>query len=158
MSETDTIEREEEEIVETNPIEDLVNQITAGELNKAEGSFKSILDDKLADALDAARVQVGQGIFDTDEEDSEDITDEELTDEELEAVDTVMDEDEDILAELEDDDIEDDDIEEDDVEVEDEVVDEITENIDSDEDEEEEEVPEGTNPGSSGSGGNAIQK
>lgn len=134
MSETDTIEKEEE-IVETNPIEDLVNQITAGELNKAEGSFKSILDDKLADAIDAQRVQVASTIFDKDEEDSEDISDEELedeelTDEELAAVDAVMDEDEDILAELEDDDIEIEDDETEEEVVEDEVVDEL-----SDEDE-----------------------
>lgn len=110
MSETDIIETEEE-VVETNPIEDLVNQITTGELAKAEGSFKSILDDKLVSAIDAQRVQVAQNIFDKDEEDSEDITDEELTDEELTdeelaAIDAVMDEDEDILAELEDDEIE----------------------------------------------------
>ena len=55
MSESETLEQEVE-TVETNAVEELINQITAGELNKAEGSFKSIIDDKMADALEAQRI------------------------------------------------------------------------------------------------------
>lgn len=79
MSETET----EIETVETNAVEELINQITAGELNKAEGSFKSIIDDKMADALEAQRIAVAGQIFNGDEEVSdEDIVDEYIEDEE----------------------------------------------------------------------------
>ena len=135
MSETET----EIETVETNAVEELINQITAGELNKAEGSFKSIIDDKMADALEAQRIAVAGQIFNGDEEVSdEDIVDEYIEDEEDEdetlelggedtdeidtdleasaeeddyeeitaeeeaAVEEILDQDEEILAELED--------------------------------------------------------
>jgi hypothetical protein len=140
MSETETLEQEVE-TVEPNAVEELINQITAGDLNKAEGSFKSILDDKMADALEAQRVAVGGQMFNRDEEEvsDEDIvdeyiedeedetlelgaedetgldadietsteedeieTEEEITDEEEAAVEEVFEEDEEILAELED--------------------------------------------------------
>ena len=140
MSETETLEQEVE-TVEPNAVEELINQITAGDLNKAEGSFKSILDDKMADALEAQRVAVGSQMFNGDEEEvsDEDIVDEyiedeedetlelgaedetgldadietsteedeietedEITDEEEAAVEEVFEEDEEILAELED--------------------------------------------------------
>jgi hypothetical protein len=112
---------------ETNPIEDLINNITAGELNKAEGSFNDILNDKLADALEAQRIQVAQDVFNTpeglddivdetiededeeilmggeDEDESDDEIDD-ISDEEIEAaIEQVFDEDEEILAELDDD-------------------------------------------------------
>lgn len=110
MSETETLEQEVE-IVEPNAVEELISQITAGDLSNAEGSFKSIVQDKMNDALEAQRIATAQAVFndaDADVEDDSDITDEviedeEPTDEELDAVDTVMDEDEEILAELEDD-------------------------------------------------------
>ena len=134
MSETETLEQEVE-TVETNAVEELINQITAGDLNNAEGSFKSILDDKMADALEAQRVAVGSQMFNGDEEEvsDEDIvdeyiedeedetielgaedetgldadietsTEEEITAEEEAAVEEVFEEDEEILAELEDD-------------------------------------------------------
>lgn len=133
MSETETLEQEVE-TVETNAVEELINQITAGDLNNAEGSFKSILDDKMADALEAQRVAVGSQMFNGDEEEvsDEDIvdeytedeedetielgaedetgldadietsTEEEITAEEEAAVEEVFEEDEEILAELED--------------------------------------------------------
>ena len=86
MSETDT--------TEPTSVEELINQITAGELNKAEGSFQSIVQDKMADALESQRIATAQAIFNTpeglDDEDI-DITDEEIVDEE------------EILAELDDD-------------------------------------------------------
>ena len=82
MSETETLEQEVE-TVETNAVEELINQITTGELNKAEGSFKSIIDDKMADALEAQRIAVAGQIFNGDEEVSdEDIVDEYIEDEE----------------------------------------------------------------------------
>jgi len=82
MSEAETLEQEVE-TVETNAVEELINQITTGELNKAEGSFKSIIDDKMADALEAQRIAVAGQIFNGDEEVSdEDIVDEYIEDEE----------------------------------------------------------------------------
>ena len=137
MSETETLEQEVE-TVEPSAVEELINQITAGDLNNAEGSFKSILDDKMADALEAQRVAVGSQMFNGDEEEEvsdEDIVDEYIEDEEDEtlelgaedetgldadietsaeeeeitteeeeeaAVEEVFEEDEEILAELED--------------------------------------------------------
>jgi len=109
MSETDTLEQEVETVT-VSPVEELINQITDGELNKAEGSFQSILQDKMVDALEAQRIATAQAIFnDTDDDIEDDITDEvledetDITDEELDAVEQVMDEDEEILAELDDD-------------------------------------------------------
>ena len=82
MSEAETLEQEVE-TVEPNAVEELINQITTGELNKAEGSFKSIIDDKMADALEAQRIAVAGQIFNGDEEVSdEDIVDEYIEDEE----------------------------------------------------------------------------
>ena len=104
MSETETLEQEVE-TVEPTAVEELINQITAGDLNNAEGSFKSILDDKMADALEAQRVAVGSQMFNGDEEEvsDEDIVDEYIEDEEDETGEEVFEEDEEILAELEDD-------------------------------------------------------
>jgi hypothetical protein len=102
MSETDTIEQE---TVEVSAVEELINQITDGELNKAEGSFQSIIQDKMSDALESQRIATAQAIFndaDVDVEDDSDITDEEIED----VVDQVMDEDEEILAALDDEDTE----------------------------------------------------
>lgn len=105
------VENQEVETVEPNAVEELINQITTGDLNKAEGSFKSLVQDKMADALEAQRIATAQAIFNgsdddllDDVEDDEDILDD---DEELmDAVDQVMDEDEEILAELDDDEVE----------------------------------------------------
>lgn len=130
---SEAVEQIEDEVeVEVNPIETLVNQITTGELNKAEGSFQSIVQDKLASALDAERIAVAQTVFnnvtvdpddvevdmeiadETVEDDYEeteldgevadaiDSAADELTDEEIEAAAEVLDQDEEILAELED--------------------------------------------------------
>ena len=118
MSETETLEQEVE-TVEPSAVEELINQITAGDLNKAEGSFQSIVQDKMADALEAQRIATAHAIFndspeglETDADVDLDITDEEIEDElevsevELDAVEQVMDEDEEILAELDDEDTE----------------------------------------------------
>jgi hypothetical protein len=107
------VENQEVETVEPNAVEELINQITTGDLNKAEGSFKSLVQDKMADALEAQRIATAQAIFNgsdddllDDVEDDEDILDDDtdtVSDEELDAVDQVMDEDEEILGELDDD-------------------------------------------------------
>lgn len=76
---------------ETNPIEDLVNQITDGELNKAEGSFNSLIQDKMVAALNARRIDVASsvyGVSDGEPEDETDIVDEVIEDD----IDTDLDE------------------------------------------------------------------
>ncbi len=67
-----------EEVVEPNAVEDLINQISVGELNKAEGSFKSIIQDKMNDALNAQKVATAGQIFNDEDEDIADISDEEV--------------------------------------------------------------------------------
>ena len=67
-----------EEVVEPNAVEDLINQISVGELNKAEGSFKSIIQDKMNDALNAQKVATAGQIFNGEDEDIADISDEEV--------------------------------------------------------------------------------
>lgn len=91
-----------EETVEVSAVEELINQITDGELNKAQGSFHNIIQDKMADALESQRIATAQAIFNTPEglDDEED----DITDEEVEDIDDEFEEeDEDILAELDDD-------------------------------------------------------
>ena len=60
MSEEENLEIEQEE-VET--VEELVNNITDGELNKAETSFQGLINDKITDALEAQKVAVADTIF-----------------------------------------------------------------------------------------------
>jgi hypothetical protein len=82
---------------ETSPLMDFVNNISVGELNKANGNFNDLIADKMADALDAQRVAVAQNIFGEPQE-------AELSDEDIEdIVDEVLEDDEEILAALEDD-------------------------------------------------------
>jgi len=74
----------ESEEIEINPIEDLVNQITDGELNKAEGSFNSLIQDKMVAALNARKIDVASSIYgvsDGEPEDEDDIVDEVVEDE-----------------------------------------------------------------------------
>lgn len=80
---TEEVQEPEVETQEVNPIEDLINNITSGELNKAEGSFQSIIQDKMEDAISAQRVAVAKSIFDTPEglDDEEEIVDETIEDE-----------------------------------------------------------------------------
>ena len=69
MSEEENLEIEqeevgtEEEIVTLSPVEELVNNITDGELNKAETSFQGLINDKITDALEAQKVAVADTIF-----------------------------------------------------------------------------------------------
>lgn len=95
----------EVEEMEMSAVEELINQITDGDLNKAEGSFQSLIQDKMADALEAQRIATAQAIFNGQDDDltddEEDLEVEDETDDFLEI------EDEEIIAELEDDEIED---------------------------------------------------
>ena len=113
---------------ETSPLMDFVNNISVGELNKANGNFNDLIADKMADALDAQRVAVAQNIFGEPQE-------AELSDEDIEdIVDEVLEDDEEILAALEDDHEE--------TELDGEVADEIDAVADEVEDEVEENVEE----------------
>lgn len=68
MSEVEELEQE----VEMSAVEQMIDQISAGDLNKAEGSFHSIIQDKMADALEAQRIATAQAIFNGQDDDIED--------------------------------------------------------------------------------------
>ena len=111
---------------ETNPLMDFVNNISVGELNKANGNFNDLIAGKMGDALEAQRIAVAQSIFGEPQE-------AELSDEDIEdIVDEVLEDDEEILAALEDDHEEtelDGEIEDELDAVTDEVEDEVEENV-----------------------------
>jgi hypothetical protein len=94
MSELDNQEVQTEE---PNAVAELINQITTGDLNKAEGSFQSIVTDKMADALEAQRIATAQAIFNDADEDLLDDPADELSDEE-----GIIGDEEDTLPEVED--------------------------------------------------------
>ena len=99
------VENSEGEVVEApSAVNELINQITSGDLNNAEGSFKSIVQDKMADALEAQRIATAQAIFNDADDDVVD-TDIE-TEEEVEETDETEEESEEIIAELDDDEVE----------------------------------------------------
>ena len=81
-------ENQEVETVEVSAVEQLIGQITDGDLNSAEGSFQSLIQDKMADALEAQRIATAQAIFNDQDDDIEEIEDEEveLDDGEIEEV------------------------------------------------------------------------
>lgn len=68
----------ENQEVEVSAVEQLINQITDGDLNNAEGSFQSLIQDKMSDALEAQRIATAQAIFNGQDDDIEDIEDEEV--------------------------------------------------------------------------------
>ena len=71
-----------EETLEVNPIESIVDAIVAGDFNNAGDMFNSAMTDRISDALDAKRVEVGTGIsFDELEFDEADL---DLEDEDVE--------------------------------------------------------------------------
>jgi len=82
----------EVEEVEVSAVENLINQITDGDLNNAEGSFQSLIQDKMTDALEAQRIAVAQSIFNDQDGDLEDDSD--ISDEEIELEDGVEEEEE----------------------------------------------------------------
>jgi hypothetical protein len=94
MSELDNQEVQTEE---PSAVAELINQITTGDLNKAEGSFQSIVTDKMADALEAQRIATAQAIFNDADEDLLDDPADELSDEE-----GIIGDEEDKLPEVED--------------------------------------------------------
>lgn len=96
------LDNQEVQTEEPTAVEELINQITTGDLNKAEGSFTSIVHDKMADALEAQRVATAQAIFNDADEDLLDDPADELSDEE-----GIIGDEEDKLPEVEDLDIED---------------------------------------------------
>ena len=63
---------------ETNPIEDLVNQITDGELNKAENSFNGLNEDDIVDEVVEDETETDLDEAETDSEEDIDISDEEI--------------------------------------------------------------------------------
>ena len=82
----------EVEEVEVSAVENLINQITDGDLNNAEGSFQSLIQDKMTDALEAQCIAVAQSIFNDQDGDLEDDSD--ISDEEIELEDGVEEEEE----------------------------------------------------------------
>jgi len=90
---------EENQEVEVSAVEQLINQITDGDLNNAEGSFQSLIQDKMADALEAQKVAVAQALF-NDQDDDIEVEEEEI---ELEDEEEVEDDEEEVIAELDDD-------------------------------------------------------
>ena len=85
-------ENQEVETVEVSAVEQLIGQITDGDLNSAEGSFQSLIQDKMADALEAQRIATAQAIFNGQDDDIEDDSD--ISDEEIELEDDVEEEEE----------------------------------------------------------------
>ena len=72
------IENSEGEVAEVSAVQELIDNITDGELNAAAGSFQSLIQDKMADALEAQRVAVANTMFnDDDDSDIEEIESEE---------------------------------------------------------------------------------
>ena len=49
--------------VMSNPTADLIDQITTDDLVNAEGSFNSIIADKLSDALDNRKVEIAGAVY-----------------------------------------------------------------------------------------------
>jgi hypothetical protein len=88
------VENQEQEVVEPTAVENLINQITDGDLNNAEGSFNSLIQDKMADALEAQRIATAQAIFNDQDDDIEDIEDEEVELDDVEEEEEVVEEEE----------------------------------------------------------------
>ena len=106
------VENQEVETVQPSAVEELINQITDGDLNKAEGSFQSLIQDKMSDALEAQKIAVAQALFNGQDDDIEDdIEDEEIElEDEVETIEDeseeVEDDEEEVIAELDDEEIE----------------------------------------------------
>lgn len=103
------VENQEVETQEPSAVTELINQITSGDLANAEGSFKSLVQDKMSDALEAQRIATAQAIFNDQDDDVEideiDETDIETT-ENPEESEEETEETEEIVAELDDDEVE----------------------------------------------------
>ena len=91
------VENSEGEVVEVSAVQELINNITDGELNSAEGSFQSLIQSKMADALEAQRIAVAQAMFNDEDEEVEDDSD-------IEEIDIEEEDGEEVIAELDDED------------------------------------------------------
>jgi|TARA_B110000977_G_scaffold185066_1_gene249510 hypothetical protein len=91
------VENSEGEVVEVSAVQELINNITDGELNSAEGSFQSLIQSKMADALEAQRIAVAQAMFNDEDEEVEDDSD-------IEEIDIEEEDEEEVIAELDDED------------------------------------------------------
>mgnify|MGYP000424560122 CR=1 FL=1 len=105
MSEVEELEAETPEVDEvhqTTPIEDLINNVTAQDFSKAGPTFAEIMQTKIADALEQEKIAVADQVFNNAEPEDEEISDEEaaelddVSDEEMEdAIEETDEEDED---------------------------------------------------------------
>ena len=91
MSEYDPVPEAQDELPlgmenDEEPVRDLVDQITGDDLVSAEGSFTSIIADKIRDALDNKKVEIANSVYngidasETEIEDAEDPISDEMTD------------------------------------------------------------------------------
>lgn len=62
--ENDEIEVENE----VNPMDAFINDITAKNYTAAQDAFNGMIGDKLADALEAEKIKLAQGVYDGEEE------------------------------------------------------------------------------------------
>lgn len=61
----------ENETLENGTIEDLINSIEKGDYRNAENVFNGIMDERLEDSLNQAKVKVADSIFNRDESEDE---------------------------------------------------------------------------------------
>jgi len=77
---------ENEEVVEVNPIEELIDAIAQQNFNRAKDHFEDVLGDKMNDALEAEKLSVAQSVYNDGEEseeedfDLDDVEDDDLDD------------------------------------------------------------------------------
>lgn len=78
---------ENEEVVEVNPIEELIDAIAQQNFNQAKSHFEDVLGDKMNDALEAEKLSVAQSVYNDAEESEEDFDLEDVEDDALDDAD-----------------------------------------------------------------------
>ena len=78
---------ENEEVVEVNPIEELIDAIAQQNFNRAKDHFEDVLGDKMNEALEAEKLSVAQSIYIDAEESEEDFDLEDVEDDDLDDAD-----------------------------------------------------------------------
>lgn len=78
---------ENEEVVEVNPIEELIDAIAQQNFNQAKSHFEDVLGDKMNDALEAEKLSVAQSVYNDAEESEEDFDLEDVEDDDLDDAD-----------------------------------------------------------------------
>ena len=85
------VEEMEPEVIETNPVEDLINTVADQDFSKAGPTFAEIMQAKIDTALEQEKMAVANQVFNgVDQEESEDESeddeelDDDITDEEME--------------------------------------------------------------------------